>query len=214
MFLRQFTDKNGEVLSLGFKKAPSLDDERNLVNSDFSVGKSEITVYAKVGDYEIDGRLNPAVVISISNYQALNPEASDLQITTQPDVEYTWSVEGVAESETLPIDVGNYTLTVKTTETEECESVTASANFEVTAIPLSSFAVSIENWNYGETPSTPTVTGNTGGGTVTYAYKAVGGEYSSIIPIEAGDYVVKASVPATGNYASAEDEDTFSIIGG
>lgn len=214
MFLRQFTDKNGEVLSLGFREAPSLDDAGNLINSDFSLGKSETAIYAKIGSYEIDGRINPTVVISISNYQALNPEASNLQITIQPEVEYTWSVEGVAESETLPVNAGNYTLTVKTTETEEYESVTASANFEVTAIPLTDFSVSIENWNYGETPSTPTVAGNTGGGTVTYLYKVAGGEYSSTVPTEVGEYVVKASVPAAGNYAAAEAEDSFSIIGG
>ena len=68
--------------------------------------------------------------------------------------------------------------------------------------------VSITGWTYG-TPNDPSVSGNTGNGTVTYQYKAKGAgdeTYSEVKPTDAGTYVVKAIIAESTNYNSATTE--------
>ena len=65
--------------------------------------------------------------------------------------------------------------------------------------------VSIENWIYGEAAKTPTITGNTSGGAVTYTYSdAEDGTYSTTVPTLAGPHYVKATVAATADYKACE----------
>ncbi|MBR4337061.1 MAG: leucine-rich repeat domain-containing protein, partial [Bacteroidaceae bacterium] len=74
--------------------------------------------------------------------------------------------------------------------------------------------VSIDNWTYGDTASTPTVFGNTGNGSVTYQYKvksAADGTYSNDVPSDAGEYTVRATVAETDNYNSATATADFTI---
>ena len=76
-------------------------------------------------------------------------------------------------------------------------------------------AVSIEDWTYGETASTPLVTGNTGEGKETIEYKekdADDSTYTTTQPTEAGDYVVRVRIDETDNYqAAVSDETEFTI---
>lgn len=77
-----------------------------------------------------------------------------------------------------------------------------------------SLSVSIANWAYGGTAATPSVSGNTGGGTVTYLYKlqsAADSAYSSTVPSDAGAYIIKATAAATDNYNSATATKNFNI---
>ena len=75
-------------------------------------------------------------------------------------------------------------------------------------------AVSIESWKSGETPAVPVVTGNPGGGEVTFAYALRGsGEYSAAVPTEPGNYTVRATVEATHDYNGAVAAADFSISG-
>lgn len=78
---------------------------------------------------------------------------------------------------------------------------------------MPNLAVSMAGWTYGGTAKSPSVTGNTGGGTVTYTYKASSGtsSYSSTKPSNAGTYTVKASVAETTNYIAKEVTSTFTI---
>ena len=74
--------------------------------------------------------------------------------------------------------------------------------------------VNIEGWTYGETAKTPTVTGNTGNGAVTYTYKAKDAEdstYSNEVPSDAGEYTVRASVAESGSFAAATATADFTI---
>ena len=74
--------------------------------------------------------------------------------------------------------------------------------------------VNIEGWTYGETAKTPTVTGNTGNGAVTYTYKAKDAEdstYSNEVPSDAGEYTVRAGVAETGSFAAATATADFTI---
>ena len=74
--------------------------------------------------------------------------------------------------------------------------------------------VSIEGWTYGGTAATPSVTGNTGSGTVTYAYKlksAGDDAYSATVPTDAGEYTVRATVAETDDYADGVATADFTI---
>ena len=64
--------------------------------------------------------------------------------------------------------------------------------------------VDIEGWTHGEEPKTPTVTGNTGNGAVTYEYKAKGADdntYTTTVPTDAGEYTVRATIADTKSYS-------------
>ena len=74
--------------------------------------------------------------------------------------------------------------------------------------------VSIAGWTYGETPKTPTVTGNSGNGTVTYEYKAknaADSTYSTTVPTNAGEYTVRATIAATKIYNGGSAIKDFTI---
>ncbi|MCR5608839.1 MAG: InlB B-repeat-containing protein [Lachnospiraceae bacterium] len=64
--------------------------------------------------------------------------------------------------------------------------------------------VNITGWTYGETASTPSVSGNLGSGNVTYTYStSENGTYTSTVPTNAGTYYIKANVSETANYNTA-----------
>ncbi len=75
--------------------------------------------------------------------------------------------------------------------------------------------VSITGWTYGAydaTANAPSVTGNTGNGTVTYTYAVKGTtDYVVEIPVNAGDYTVKATIAAAGHYLAGEATTDFTI---
>ncbi len=69
--------------------------------------------------------------------------------------------------------------------------------------------VQINGWKYGEAVENPVVTGNTGGGAVTYYYYAdsacTQGE-TTVCPDKVGEYWVKAKIAESENYNAAETE--------
>ena len=74
--------------------------------------------------------------------------------------------------------------------------------------------VSIEGWTYGGTAATPSVTGNTSGGAVTYEYKlksAGDDAYSATVPTDAGEYTIRATVAETDDYADGVAIADFTI---
>ncbi|MBQ7513691.1 MAG: chitobiase/beta-hexosaminidase C-terminal domain-containing protein [Prevotella sp.] len=72
--------------------------------------------------------------------------------------------------------------------------------------------VSIEGWTYGGASNAPSVSGNMSGGDVTYSYTVKGEDnYSTEVPTNAGDYTVKVTITATGNYESVEATTDFTI---
>ncbi len=87
-------------------------------------------------------------------------------------------------------------------------------NANGTYLPPITPTVSLTGWTYGDDPNTPSVTGNTGNGTVTYKYKvkdAADTTYSTDVPTKAGIYVVKAEIAATTEYAAASATSEFTI---
>ena len=76
-------------------------------------------------------------------------------------------------------------------------------------------SVSLPGWIYGETASKPVPTSKTNGiNNVTYQYKVKGADdttYSDTLPINAGDYTVKATFAATDNYNEVTATADFTI---
>lgn len=72
--------------------------------------------------------------------------------------------------------------------------------------------VSIDGWTFGGTSNAPSVSDNMSGGDVTYTYSVKGeNDYSTTVPTNAGEYTVKATIEAKGNYKSAEATKNFTI---
>ncbi len=116
-------------------------------------------------------------------------------------------------SETIPTatDAGDYKVYYKvvgdgshsdTAETEIPVTIAQATN-EITGI-------SIAGWTYGETANEPTATAKFGTAAFTYA-TSENGTYSETVPIDAGDYWVKATVAETKNYAGATQTLKFTI---
>ncbi len=76
-------------------------------------------------------------------------------------------------------------------------------------------SVSLKGWTYGETAKEPVLTSATNGiNNVTYQYKVKGADdttYSDTLPINAGDYTVKATFAATDNYNEVTATADFTI---
>ena len=90
--------------------------------------------------------------------------------------------------------------------------VSGTATFTITKAELSGVTVSLGGWTYGDTAKTPTVSGNLGGGNVTYQYKADNAStYTSTVPTNAGTYTVKATVAESANYKAATATGSFTI---
>ena len=100
------------------------------------------------------------------------------------------------------VKAGNYKLPSEVTTTFGIEK----ANITAT--------VSILDWTYGEDAETPSLTGNTEDGVVTYSYKVKDADddtYTATIPTMAGIYTVKASIATTANYQAGDVTADFTI---
>ena len=125
--------------------------------------------------------------------------------TVIPASEYTVSYSNNTNAGTATVtiadkDGGNYTVSGSTTFTIN------RANINPT--------VTMNGWTYGGTASEPSVTGNSGNGLVTYAYKVQGADdstYTATKPSNAGSYTVKATVAATTNYNGGTATADFTI---
>lgn len=115
--------------------------------------------------------------------------------------------------ETIPTatDAGDYKVYYKVVG-DESHSDTAETEIPVTIAQATNeiTGISIAGWTYGETANEPTATAKFGTATFTYA-TSENGTYSETVPIDAGDYWVKATVAETKNYAGATQTLKFTI---
>ncbi|MBQ9972177.1 MAG: S-layer homology domain-containing protein [Firmicutes bacterium] len=71
-------------------------------------------------------------------------------------------------------------------------------------------ALAITGWTYGDTPDNPSATAKFGTAEFTYS-DSVDGSYSPTVPVNAGTWYVKATVPGTADYAELNDIKLFVI---
>lgn len=123
-----------------------------------------------------------------------------------PTIEYAGrGSTSYTKSTTAPTNMGDYTASVTV------EGQTAGVDFTIGKASITP-GVSLDGWTYGEAAKTPSVTGNTDNGTVTYTYAVKGStDFSAAVPANAGDYTVKATVAATNNYNGGEVTADFTI---
>lgn len=116
-------------------------------------------------------------------------------------------------SETIPTatDAGDYKVYYKVVG-DDSHSDSAETEIPVTIAQATNeiTGISIAGWTYGETANEPTATAKFGTATFTYA-TSENGTYSETVPIDAGDYWVKATVAETKNYAGATQTLKFTI---
>ena len=106
-----------------------------------------------------------------------------------------------------PSGVTTYTFTMPADEALGVE-VTAAFQTQKAISPV----VTIEGWAYGAEPNTPSVSGNTGNGEVSFTYAAQGATaFTGDVPTAAGSYIVKAVIAAAGMYAGGEATAEFTI---
>ena len=129
-------------------------------------------------------------------------------ITITPKTNYT--VKGIAEK--------GYTVSGAETVTNEADSATVTAVYSATGsydtVDTNEFTKQLEivGWTYGDTPNAPTATAKYG--TIKYTYStAADGEYSEIVPTDAGTYYVKATVEETDKYTGLESDAVEFVIG-
>ena len=112
---------------------------------------------------------------------------------------------------TVPQNAGTHTVKVVVAETDNYAAGEATSTFVIAKAELE-LAVLIDNWTYGDEAKAPSVTGNYGGGTITYTYQKLGTDnWDSAVPTAAGDYCVMAVAPETDNYNGAADSTPFTI---
>ena len=129
-------------------------------------------------------------------------------ITITPKANYT--VKGIAEN--------GYTVSGAQTVTNEADSATVTAVYSATGsydtVDTNEFTKPLEivGWTYGDTPNAPTATAKYG--SIKYTYStAADGEYSEIVPTNAGTYYVKATVEETDKYTGLESDAVEFVIG-
>ena len=134
--------------------------------------------------------------------------------TGNGSVTYEYKLKTAEDSEykaDAPTEAGEYTIKATIAATANYESATTTTDFTISKANITP-TVTLEGWTYGATANTPTITGNTGNGTVTYTYKAEGAEtFVETAPEAAGNYTIKASIAETANYNAGEATTEFTI---
>ena len=134
---------------------------------------------------------------------------------------YVWMkdgkpINGTESSLTLcaPSDSGKYTVKVMAGGSSTDVWMSNAVNVTITKADGTA-SVSLSGWTYGETANKPVPTSDTNGiNNVTYQYKVKGADdttYSDTLPINAGDYTVKATFAATDNYNEVTATADFTI---
>ncbi len=118
-----------------------------------------------------------------------------------------YTVKGNVQTE-----VGNYTITVtlKDANNYVWSAQSVDPTFAITQATTEIKNFSIEGWTFGDEAKAPNAESNFG--TVKFLYAGANLVYSEAVPVNAGEYFVKALVEGTNNYTSDETEAiTFTI---
>lgn len=169
----------------------------------FEIKKATIAPRVSIADWAYGDAANEPTVI-----EDTNPGAGEVSYEYSKKGKKSWSAE-------VPTEVGDYTVKATVAETANYLGGTATADFAITKASITP-VVSIEDWMYGEDAKAPILAdgSNPGGGKVTFEYSKRGEEkWSQDAPTNAGDYTVKATITAAGNYKGGSATADFAIAG-
>lgn len=202
----------------------SLDNSTWSTSVPTATNQGSYTVY-----YKVDGDSNIKSVAAKSVACSINTREVTATVTLSK-TSYTYSGSACTPTVTVKdgttvipaseytvtysnnVNVGTATVTVSDNEGGNYE-VIGSATFTIGKADISP-SVSLSGWTYGSAANNPSVSGNSGSGSVTYHYKVQGAAdstYSTTKPSNAGSYTVRATVAATSNYNGNTCTANFTI---
>ena len=159
--------------------------EGNQTTADANINKRVVELTWGNAEFEYDGALH-APACALGNKVAgddVSAIVSGAATDAGNDYEAVVSLSGDT--------AGNYALPASATKT-----------FSIAKAGIAP-SVSLDGWTYGDEAKSPSVSGNTSGGAVTYAYYDAEDNALSGQPADAGTYSVKATVAETANYKEA-----------
>ena len=110
-----------------------------------------------------------------------------------------------------PVNAGNYKVVASVEADANYKGATAEKEFSISQTTNEwTSELSIADWTYGQTASTPVATAKYGNVVFTYSDKN-DGTYTGKVPTEAGTWYVKATVEGNENYTGMVATDSFEI---
>lgn len=189
-FCDGFTDVGNYTISVSLKGNYSGE-----ATATFSITEATMTVSAEGYKGAYDNKAHGITVTA--------PEGATVKYGTQ---------EGTYDLTASPTytDASTYIVYYQVTK-ENYTTITGNATVEISKADITP-TITLEGWTYGTTAKTPSITGNTGNGNVTYTYKAEGSEtFVDTKPEAVGTHTIKASIAETTNYNAGEATSTFTI---
>ena len=160
--------------------------------------------------------ITPSVTVGSWTYGATRNTPTVKGNTGNGAVTFTWKKKDAPDTDykayddsNAPTEAGAYVLKADIAQTTNYEAGSATVNFTISQADMG-ISVSMEDWTYGGTASTPEVSGYDNS-KVTFMYKKNGAKdstYSAKKPSTAGSWVVKA-IPSDSNIAPATDNFTI-----
>jgi len=182
-------------------------------NYSFSVVAGTITIT----------QATPTITVTVGTYTYTGIGQGPIAITGNTGGgAVTWSYVGTggtsySASSTLPTNAGTYTATASVAANGNYGAASSAATPFTINVATPTIAVTVGTYTYTGIGQGPTaVTGNLGGGGVTWSYVGVSGTTygpSATLPTNAGTYTATASVGANGNYGAAISSATSFTIG-
>lgn len=113
--------------------------------------------------------------------------------------------------EESPVNAGNYKVVASVEADANYKGATAEKEFSISQTTNEwTSELSIADWTYGQTASTPVATAKYGNVVFTYSDKK-DGTYTGKVPTEAGTWYVKATVEGNESYTGMVATDSFEI---
>ena len=133
------------------------------------------------------------------------------------NVQYFYKPKAASDgtyNQNIPVNAGAYTIKAVFGATKNYEAFSTTYDFMIEKA-MGDASVKLDNWSCNEEPKQPVVVSNSNGvNHVTFEYKQVGADdstYTTIVPKERGNYVIRATFAATNNYKEIVASDTFTI---
>ncbi|WMJ22997.1 X2-like carbohydrate binding domain-containing protein [Paludicola sp. MB14-C6] len=168
---------------------------------------------ATIANAEITDTTNKAQSATYSGSAKSISAPTATSINAQP-LTVKYSTDGTTYTLSSPpkfTDAGNYTVYYQFSAPNH-NSITEKIRFTINAATDNKISgLSLESWKVDNKANEPKATATYGTPVFTYS-DSENGVYTSIVPIKAGSYFVKASVAATDNYNACESKINFTIF--
>ena len=168
---------------------------------EFSITLVTGSATVSVDDIYVGETVNPIVTTDLDT---VDDTVFEYKLSSEPDSAY---------SETVPTAAGTYTVRATVPATLIFTSAVCTDTFTISKNDVTA-EVTVADIYVGGTPSPVVTTESDGKADATFEYKlsdAPEDDYSDTVPVAAGTYSVRATVPETDAYLSTTCENTFTI---